>query len=250
MSDDSHSWVNSKLVDAEYAVRGPLLLRCDEITAELKKNPDAFPFDRTIPCNIGNPQAMLQKPITFYRELTALISCPSLLTNEKFLSSGAMNTDVIERAQKVIENLGHPNKTGAYTESLGYEWIRTRLCEVLEKRDEGVKAVPHNIFLTDGASPGIKVLLNLLISDPNDGIMIPIPQYPLYTATIAMLGGKAVEYYLQEEGGWKLDVEEMKRAYDESRAKGINVKAVAIINPGNPTGMQRPPIFVAQFSPV
>ena len=66
--------------------------------------------------------------------------------------------------------------------------------------------------------------------------MIPIPQYPLYSATIELLGGKQVDYYLEEEKEWALSVDELDRQYEAAVADGINVRALAVINPGNPTG--------------
>jgi len=66
--------------------------------------------------------------------------------------------------------------------------------------------------------------------------MIPIPQYPLYTAAISLYGGSPAPYYMNEETGWQLDMEEMERSLAESKKQGHNVKALVIINPGNPTG--------------
>ncbi|KAF0984143.1 hypothetical protein FDP41_007320 [Naegleria fowleri] len=66
--------------------------------------------------------------------------------------------------------------------------------------------------------------------------MIPIPQYPLYSATIDLCGGSQVPYYLEEESGWGLTMPELERAYEEATKKGQNVRALVIINPGNPTG--------------
>ncbi|MBF0442917.1 MAG: aminotransferase class I/II-fold pyridoxal phosphate-dependent enzyme, partial [Oligoflexales bacterium] len=74
------------------------------------------------------------------------------------------------------------------------------------------------------------------IGSENDGIMIPIPQYPLYSATITLFGGCQVGYFLNEEGGWKLGYEQLEGALLSSRAKGVNVRAISVINPGNPTG--------------
>ena len=79
-------------------------------------------------------------------------------------------------------------------------------------------------------------MLFMLIRGPNDGIMVPIPQYPLYSASIALYGGKLVPYYLDEDHGWSLDVTELKRSLDTARAQGICVRALVFINPGNPTG--------------
>ncbi len=66
--------------------------------------------------------------------------------------------------------------------------------------------------------------------------MIPIPQYPLYSASISLNGGHACPYYLNEEKGWQLDIEELERSIAEAKKQGKNVKALCIINPGNPTG--------------
>jgi alanine transaminase len=70
-----------------------------------------------------------------------------------------------------------------------------------------------DIFLTEGASQGVHIIMNSLIIDENDAILIPIPQYPLYTASIALSGGVPAPYYLNESKGWNLEIEELQRAY-------------------------------------
>ena len=65
-------------------------------------------------------------------------------------------------------------------------------------------------MLTEGASQGVHLLTNMLITKKEDGMMIPIPQYPLYSASIALNGGRAVPYYLDEESGWQLDDKELE----------------------------------------
>jgi len=66
--------------------------------------------------------------------------------------------------------------------------------------------------------------------------MIPIPQYPLYSGSIDLLGGSQVGYYLEEEKGWGLSAAELQRSYHEAKTSGLNVRALVVINPGNPTG--------------
>ena len=66
--------------------------------------------------------------------------------------------------------------------------------------------------------------------------MIPIPQYPLYSAAMSLYGGTPCPYYLDEESGWQLDIKELERAIESTKAQGKNVKAIVVINPGNPTG--------------
>lgn len=65
--------------------------------------------------------------------------------------------------------------------------------------------------------------------------MVPIPQYPLYSATIAEYGLHKIDYYLEEENNWSLSRKELQRSYDEAK-KVCNPRAIVVINPGNPTG--------------
>jgi glutamate--glyoxylate aminotransferase len=53
--------------------------------------------------------------------------------------------------------------------------------------------------------------------------MVPVPQYPLYSATIALLGGTLVTYYLEETANWGLDTNELRKSVTEGRRKGLNV---------------------------
>lgn len=66
--------------------------------------------------------------------------------------------------------------------------------------------------------------------------MIPIPQYPIYSASLALLGGKQVGYYLDEGKEWSASMEELERSLEEAKGRGVDVKAFVLINPGNPTG--------------
>jgi len=75
-----------------------------------------------------------------------------------------------------------------------------------------------------------------MIKNDKDGVMVPIPQYPLYSASIALYGGSLCPYYLDEKTGWSVNVKELERALDDAKSKGITVKAFVFINPGNPTG--------------
>lgn len=102
----------------------------------------------------------------------------------------------------------------------------------------GYPARYEDVYLCAGASQSIKAVLNLLnrkIDGKVPGIMVPIPQYPLYSATIAEFGMNLVEYYLNEEKNWGLDIPELERALEESK-KVCTPRAIVVINPGNPTG--------------
>lgn len=78
--------------------------------------------------------------------------------------------------------------------------------------------------------------MSILISSPSVGVMIPIPQYPLYSATLSLYDAKPVKYDLNSDQDWGLEVSQMKSSLQESKSKGVDVRACVIINPGNPTG--------------
>lgn len=60
-------------------------------------------------------------------------------------------------------------------------------------------------------------------------VLVPIPQYPLYSATITLLGGTLVPYYLNEESNWELDIADLRRQVANARVKGITVFSVNLI---------------------
>uniref|UniRef100_A0A2P2MNB9 alanine transaminase n=2 Tax=Rhizophora mucronata TaxID=61149 RepID=A0A2P2MNB9_RHIMU len=79
-------------------------------------------------------------------------------------------------------------------------------------------------------------ILNTIIRGAGDGVLVPVPQYPLYSAAITLFGGSLVPYYLEETANWGLDINDLQHAVAEAHTKGITIKAMVIINPGNPTG--------------
>lgn len=93
-------------------------------------------------------------------------------------------------------------------------------------------------MLSAGASGSIKAVLALLrceIDGKRPGVMVPIPQYPLYSATIAEFDMEQIGYYLDESKNWGLNISELQRSIDEAK-KVSAPRAIVIINPGNPTG--------------
>lgn len=80
------------------------------------------------------------------------------------------------------------------------------------------------------------LLLSALIANPKSGILIPIPQYPLYTATLAAHTGVGIPYHLDEGADWATSAPEIEAAIEKAVAEGVEPKALVIINPGNPTG--------------
>jgi alanine transaminase len=113
------------------------------------------------------------------------------------------------------------------------------VAEFISARD-GYPASPDDIFLTDGASAGVKAMCNLLIRGPQDAVIAPVPQYPLYSATASMLDGTLVPYYLDEAAAWGVTEEELQAALARATAQGATARALVVINPGNPTGQSLP----------
>lgn len=223
--------INQNIRKLEYAVRGPLVIRAGQINKELSSGVKK-PFSSVISANIGDCQAMNQKPITFFRQM---IACA---TDTRLLSSPDVPNDVKERVQEILSYCGGKS-VGAYSDSCGIEVIRKHIAQYIEDRDEGVEANWQNIFLCTGASQGVKNILSLLNHSRKPGkpvgVMIPIPQYPLYSATLCEYGMHQVNYYLDENANWRLNVDELKIAFESNKDK-CDIKALVVINPGNPTG--------------
>ncbi|TFK31411.1 alanine aminotransferase [Crucibulum laeve] len=222
--------LNPNALKVEYAVRGELAIKAEEYREQLKAGSHALPFDRVISSNIGNPQqkGLDQPPITFTRQVAALMEWPALAE----LAPDAFPKDVIARAQELSREIG---SIGAYSHSQGVPLIRKNVAQFIQNRD-GYPSDPAHIFLTGGASAGVSLFLSLLINSPRAGILIPIPQYPLYTATIAQFNGVAIPYLLDEYSGWSTSVESIEEALEKAQKEGTVPKALVIINPGNPTG--------------
>lgn len=228
----------------EYAVRGPIPMRAAELEKQGMK---------IIPCHIGNPQALGQSPLAYNRQVLSLVEDPSKISRERALKSMFEETpgsdikdsdfipdDVLSVSESILANM-KAGGTGAYTESKGERFVREAIAAFIDKRDgyeeaNGTSSDPEKIFLTSGASQGVKFVIDLLISQSDDGIMVPIPQYPLYSATIKKAGGKQVNYYPDEDSGWIFDKELLEESLENAKNKGVNVKGIVVINPGNPTG--------------
>lgn len=234
--------INPHVKEAKYAVRGELAIKSEEYRAQLRKMRDdpptppaenSLPFDTVISANIGNPQQLDQKPITFFRQVLSLLEYPNLLDHEDALLHHLdYKQDVIDRARFLIREIG---SVGAYSQSTGVPAIRKSVARYIEKRD-GFPADPNNIYLSAGASSGVNTLMHIICSAENVGVLVPIPQYPLYTATLSVLNARCCPYYLDESNSWGTDMESIQSAYDEAKSNGTEVRAIVIINPGNPTG--------------
>ena len=225
--------LNKSVLKADYAVRGAIPLRAEVLRQQLLSS-NKLPFKQITSCNIGNPQQLQQAPITFYRQVAALLEYPDLLDKA---SSIGIPSDAVQRARQLLHDCG--GNIGAYSHSQGIPSVRKHVADFITSRDQTAiekSCQGRNVFLTSGASQGVMHIVQSLVANDNVGVMIPIPQYPLYTAALALNNCNPVPYYLDESSGWALTSAELQRSLLQARRGGIEVRALCIINPGNPTG--------------
>lgn len=145
--------------------------------------------------------------------------------------------DAKARAKAILNDCGG-RSIGAYSDAAGIEIIRHHAAEYITNRDGGIPACWKDIYLSTGASQAITSVMKLFIREIDGnvpGIMVPIPQYPIFTATADEYGMHKIGYYLNEDTNWGLDVPELERALNEAK-EYCNPRAIVVINPGNPTG--------------
>ncbi len=130
-----------------------------------------------------------------------------------------------EIQQDMIRNL--PNSAG-YSDSKGIFGARKAVMH--ETQHQGIQGVTlDDIYLGNGASELIVMATNALL-DNGDELLLPAPDYPLWTAAASLSGGTPVHYVCDEANGWMPNLDDI-RAKVTSRTKGI-----VVINPNNPTG--------------
>ncbi len=130
-----------------------------------------------------------------------------------------------EIQQDMIRNL--PNSAG-YSDSKGIFGARKAVMHETQK--QGIKGVTlDDIYLGNGASELIVMATNGLL-DNGDELLLPAPDYPLWTAATSLSGGTPVHYMCEEANGWMPDIDDIRRKITP-RTKGI-----VVINPNNPTG--------------
>ena len=125
----------------------------------------------------------------------------------------------------VIRNLPHAQ---GYCDSQGLLSARTAIVQHYQQR--GIDTVDvDDIWLGNGVSELITLSLQAML-DNGDEVLIPAPDYPLWTASTSLAGGRPVHYRCDETNGWQPDL-------DDIRAKVTDrTKAIVVINPNNPTG--------------
>ena len=134
-----------------------------------------------------------------------------------------------EVQQDMIRNL--PNSAG-YSDSKGIFAARKAVMHYTQT--QGIQGVTlEDVYLGNGASDLIAMAVNALLND-GDELLVPAPDYPLWTAVTSLSGGKPVHYLCDEANGWIPHLEDI-RSKITPRTKGI-----VVINPNNPTGVLYP----------
>jgi len=134
-----------------------------------------------------------------------------------------------EIVQDMIRNLPH---TAGYTDSKGLFAPRRAVVHYTQEKNIRGVAV-DDVYLGNGASELIAMSMNALL-DNGDEVLIPAPDYPLYTAVVALSGGTPVHYRCDEQSGWMPDIADIRAKLTP------RTKAIVVINPNNPTGALYP----------
>ena len=125
----------------------------------------------------------------------------------------------------VIRNL--PTAQG-YGDSKGLYSARKAIVQYYQSK--GIQgATVNDVYIGNGASELITMSMQALLND-GDEVLVPMPDYPLWTAAVTLSGGKAVHYLCDEEADWFPDLDDIKSKIT------LRTKAIVIINPNNPTG--------------
>jgi alanine-synthesizing transaminase len=141
-----------------------------------------------------------------------------------------------EMLQDVILNL--PNSHG-YGDSKGLLSARRAIVHYYQTRDVlGVDI--EDVYLGNGVSELIVMALQALLEN-GDEVLIPAPDYPLWTASVSLCGGRAVHYRCDEQSDWYPDPADIASKITD------RTRALVIINPNNPTGAVYPPELMAQL---
>lgn len=128
----------------------------------------------------------------------------------------------------IVDMIYNLRSTEGYSESKGLFSARKAImqyCQLKGIPDVGV----NDIYTGNGVSELIMMSMQGLL-DTGDEILVPMPDYPLWTAAVTLAGGKAVHYLCDEKADWNPDIDDMRKKITP------NTKGIVVINPNNPTG--------------
>lgn len=123
--------------------------------------------------------------------------------------------------------VAHMPESEGYSDSRGIYSARTAVMNFYQA--EGLDVDIDQVLLGNGVSELIAMVLAAMVN-PGDEILVPAPDYPLWTAEVSLTGGEAVHYLCDEEDGWNPDLDDLRSKLSDK------TRAIVLINPNNPTG--------------
>ena len=128
----------------------------------------------------------------------------------------------------LVDVIRHLPEAQGYSDSQGIRSARTAV--VQHYQNQGIDITdPDDVWLGNGVSELIQLSLNALL-DSGDEVLIPAPDYPLWTASTSLAGGTPVHYLCDEESDWNPNLDDIRSKITK------NTRAIVVINPNNPTG--------------
>ncbi|MCI9546814.1 MAG: aminotransferase class I/II-fold pyridoxal phosphate-dependent enzyme [Lachnospiraceae bacterium] len=139
----------------------------------------------------------------------------------------------------ILDMMSSVRASQGYSDSRGIFSARKAIMQYCQLK--GIPGVTMNdIYTGNGVSELINLCMQALLND-GDEVLIPAPDYPLWTGTTNLAGGKAVHYICDEQACWYPDIGDMKKKITD------RTKAIVIINPNNPTGALYPKAILEQI---
>lgn len=132
----------------------------------------------------------------------------------------------------LVDFIRQAGTSQGYSDSKGIVSARRAVAQHYQTRNmPGIQL--DDVYLGNGVSELIQLTMQALVNN-GDEVLIPMPDYPLWTASVSLAGGNAVHYVLDEETHWWPDLEDIEAKITE------RTKAIVVINPNNPTGAVYP----------
>lgn len=212
----------TKLVDCE--VHSYMSQQAEQLAQKLRGT--ALDFEQLLYCG---PQ-FCERPVpSFEREVISAVA------NAQLRESQSVSEDAGRRAKELAESIRRSDFTGIEVRA-----AKLSVKEFIEKR-EGCEVDLGQIFLVEGRREALDVLLSVLIQGCEDGVMVPVPQYPLYSTFVELRKGAAVPYYLNENKGWAFDIKSLRFNYRRAKKRNLNIRAIIVSNPNTLTGQAMSP---------
>jgi alanine-synthesizing transaminase len=128
----------------------------------------------------------------------------------------------------LADMVAHLPEAQGYSDSRGIYSARTAVAQYYQSK--GLRGtVVDDVFIGNGVSELISMVLTAFLDDGNE-VLVPAPDYPLWTGAVTLAGGTPVHYRCDEDNGWNPDLEDIESKITE------NTHALVVINPNNPTG--------------